>query len=308
MNKWTWIALIVLGLAAPFAIYPVFMMQLWCFALFACAFNLLLGYTGIVSFGHAAFFGWGAYITGHAIARWGLDPISGIVLGVLFAAALGFGFGLLAIRRQGIYLAMITLALAQIMFFLALKLPFTGGEDGLQGIPRGNLFGVIDLNQPLSMYYFVFAIFMIGFLVIYRAVHSPFGQVLGAIRENEPRALSLGYDVDRFKVIAFIISAAIAGLAGATKAIVFQFASLTDAHWAMSGEVILMTLIGGVGTILGPVFGAFTVIALQHELSSIGSWVTVLLGLTFILCVLLFRRGVVGELTRLLKRTGTKGS
>lgn len=290
------------GLLAPFGMYPVLVMQLWCFALFACAFNLLLGYTGVLSFGHAAFFGGSAYVAGHAMARWGFPPIPGILLGVGFAAVLGYVFGALAIRRRGIYLAMITLALAQINFFLALKLPFTGGEDGLQGIPRGHLLGIVDLSNTYAMYYFVFAVFLAGFTLIYRTIHSPFGQVLKSIRENESRALSLGYDVDRFKLIAFVLSAALAGLAGATKCIVFQFASLSDVHWTMSGEVILMTLIGGLGTVLGPVIGAFIVISLQNELSGIGSWVTVVLGLIFMFCVLAFRRGVVGELGRRLKR------
>ena len=297
-----WVALIGFLLIAPALLYPVFVMQLLCFALFAAAFNLLIGFTGLLSFGHAAFFGGAAYIAGHALKVWGFPPLLGIATGTLFAAALGWAVGSLAIRRQGIYFAMITLALAQIVYFLVLQLPFTGGEDGLQGIPRGHLLGFIDLNQPLAMYYTVAAIFLIGFLVIYRIIHSPFGQVLQAIRENEPRALSLGYNVDRFKLLAFVLSAALAGLAGSTKALVFQFASLTDAHWQMSGEVILMTLLGGMGTIFGPVVGAFIVVALQHALSGIGSWVQVVIGATFIACVvLLFRRGIVGELARLLK-------
>lgn len=296
-----WVLLIGAVLLAPAALYPVFVMQLLCFALFACAFNLLIGFTGLLSFGHAAFFGGAAYICGHAIKVWGLSPLAGIVLGGLFAAALGYVVGALAIRRQGIYFAMITLALAQIVYFLALQLPFTGGENGLQGIPRGHLFGLLDLSDPLSMYYFVAAIFLIGFLVIYRTIHSPFGQVLQAIRENEPRALSLGYNVDRFKLIAFVLSAALAGVAGSTKAIVFQFASLTDAHWQMSGEVILMTLIGGMGTIFGPVVGAVVIVTLQYELAGIGSWVQVVIGAIFIVSVLVFRRGVVGELARMLK-------
>ncbi|MGR6432577.1 branched-chain amino acid ABC transporter permease [Rhizobium sp. PAMB 3174] len=296
-----WVLLVVAVLIAPLFLYPVFVMQLLCFALFACAFNLLIGFTGLLSFGHAAFFGGAAYIAGHVIKVWGFPPLVGILTGALFAAALGYVIGALAIRRQGIYFAMITLALAQIVYFFALQLPFTGGENGLQGIPRGTLFGIIDLGQPLQMYYFVAAIFMAGFLIIYRTIHSPFGQVLQAIRENEPRALSLGYDVDRFKLIAFIISASLAGLAGATKAVVFQFASLTDAHWQMSGEVILMTLLGGMGTIFGPVIGAVTIVTLQHELAGIGSWVQVVIGVTFIAAVLLFRRGIIGEIARLLK-------
>ncbi|MGR6467334.1 branched-chain amino acid ABC transporter permease [Rhizobium sp. PAMB 3182] len=296
-----WALLVVAVLIAPLFLYPVFVMQLLCFALFACAFNLLIGFTGLLSFGHAAFFGGAAYIAGHVIKVWGFPPLVGILTGALFAAALGYVIGALAIRRQGIYFAMITLALAQIVYFFALQLPFTGGENGLQGIPRGTLFGIVDLGQPLQMYYFVAAIFMAGFLIIYRTIHSPFGQVLQAIRENEPRALSLGYDVDRFKLIAFIISASLAGLAGATKAVVFQFASLTDAHWQMSGEVILMTLLGGMGTIFGPVIGAVTIVTLQHELAGIGSWVQVVIGVTFIAAVLLFRRGIIGEIARLLK-------
>ncbi|HEY8595404.1 MAG TPA: branched-chain amino acid ABC transporter permease [Devosiaceae bacterium] len=296
-----WIGLVGFVLTAPFYLYPVFVMQLLCFALFACAFNLLIGFTGLLSFGHAAFFGGAAYVAGHVIKVWGLPPLAGILVGGLSAAVLGYVIGALAIRRQGIYFAMITLALAQIVYFFALQFPFTGGENGLQGIPRGNLFGLVDLNQPLAMYYFVAAVFMIGFLVIYRTIHSPFGQVLQAIRENEPRALSLGYNVDRFKLMAFVLSATLAGVAGATKAVVFQFASLTDAHWQTSGEVTLMTLLGGMGTIFGPVVGAITVVALQHELSGIGSWVQVVIGAIFIVCVLVFRRGIVGEIARLLR-------
>jgi branched-chain amino acid transport system permease protein len=301
MNKVFWVVLIVLGLAAPWLVYPVFAMKLLCFALFACAFNLLLGYVGLLSFGHAAFFGGGAYITGHVITAWGFGPLTGILAGTLFALALGAVFGALAIRRHGIYFAMVTLALAQIVFFFALQLPFTGGENGLQGIPRGTLLGIFDLNQPVTMYYFVFAVFMAGFLVIYRTINSPFGQILTAIRENEPRARSLGYNVERFKLIAFVISAALAGTAGATKAVIFQFASLTDVHWQMSGEVVLMTLLGGLGTLFGPIAGAAVVITLQDELASFGSWVQVTIGAIFVVCVLLFRRGFVGELARLVK-------
>ena len=301
MNRTLWIVIIVLGLLAPYAVYPVFAMQLLCFALFACAFNLLLGYTGLLSFGHAAFFGGAAYITGHVVGVWGWPPLLGILAGTAFAVVLGAAFGVVAIRRHGIYFAMVTLALAQIVFFVAVKAPFTGGEDGLQFDHRGHLFGLISLQQPLAMYYLVFAMFMVGFWVVYRTVHSPFGQVLKAIRENEPRAVSLGYKVERYKLVAFIISAGIAGLAGATKVIVFQFASLTDVNWHMSGEVVLMTLLGGMGTILGPVVGAFTVVTLQHEFAAIGSWVTVAIGITFIACVMLFRRGMVGELINVLK-------
>tara|TARA_R100001129_G_scaffold166860_2_gene134107 strand:- start:17053 stop:18045 length:993 start_codon:yes stop_codon:yes gene_type:complete len=295
------VILTIAVLVAPFFLYPVFVMQLLCFALFALAFNLLIGFTGLLSFGHAAFFGGAAYFAGHMIKVWGFPPLLGLILAALGAGVLGLVIGSLAIRRQGIYFAMITLALAQIVYFFALQLPFTGGENGLQGIPRGHLLGVIDLNDPLAMYYFVAAIFMAGFLIIYRIIHSPFGQVLQAVRENEPRALSLGYNVDRFKLMAFVMSATLAGLAGATKALVFQFASLTDAHWQMSGEVILMTLLGGMGTIFGPIVGAVTIVTLQHELSSIGSWVQVVIGATFVVAVLLFRRGIIGELARILR-------
>jgi branched-chain amino acid transport system permease protein len=301
MQAALWVLLVGFVLFAPAVLYPVFVMQLLCFALFACAFNLLLGFTGLLSFGHAAFFGGAAYIAGHALTVWGVSPILGILAGAAFAAVLGYAVGALAIRRQGIYFAMITLALAQIVYFFALQLPFTGGENGLQGIPRGHLLGFIDLNRPLAMYYFVAAVFMAGFLLIYRIIHSPFGQVLQAIRENEPRALSLGYNVNRYKLMAFVLSATLSGVAGSTKSIVFQFASLTDAHWQMSGEVILMTLLGGLGTIFGPVAGAFIVVALQQVLSSIGSWVQVVIGATFVACVLVFRRGVVGELAKIFR-------
>ncbi|MEQ5835315.1 branched-chain amino acid ABC transporter permease [Marinobacter sp. NFXS9] len=298
VNRVLWVIMLVFGLTAPFYAYPVFVMDLLCFALFACAFNLLLGYVGLLSFGHAAFFGGAAYIAGYVIKAWGFPPLLGIAAGALFATVLGAIFGFLAIRRQGIYFAMITLALAQIIYFMILQLPFTGGENGLQGVPRGKLLGFIDLNQPLAMYYFVFAVFLFGFCVIYRTINSPFGEVLQAIRENESRALSLGYDVDKFKLQAFVISATLAGLAGATKAVVFQFAALTTAHWQTSGEVILMTLVGGLGTVFGPVIGAITVGSLSHELSAFGSWVQVILGAIFVVCVLVFRRGIIGELHR----------
>tara|TARA_R110000824_G_scaffold53305_8_gene147700 strand:- start:4047 stop:4967 length:921 start_codon:yes stop_codon:yes gene_type:complete len=301
-NRILFILMLIAGLAAPFFAYPVFVMDLLCFALFACAFNLLLGYAGLLSFGHAAFFGGAAYITGYVTKEWGFSPLLGILAGTGFTLILGGVFGFLAIRRQGIYFAMVTLALAQIIYFLALQLPFTGGENGLQGIPRGELFGFIDLNNSLTMYYFVFAIFLIGFGIIHRTIHSPFGEVLQAIRENEARALSLGYDVDHFKLLAFVISATVAGLAGATKAIIFQFAALTNAHWQTSGEVILMTLVGGLGTVFGPVIGAITVGALSHELSAFGSWVQVILGTIFVVCVMVFRRGIVGEIQRLVNR------
>jgi branched-chain amino acid transport system permease protein len=312
MSKKVWIVFIILGLAAPFVVYPVFMMKLLCFALFASAFNLLLGYTGLLSFGHAAFFGGASYITGHLVKNIGLTPELGVLGGTLFAALLGYLVGSLAIRRQGIYFAMVTLALAQIVYFVALKAPFTGGEDGLQGIPRGDLFGLIDLGHhysvngspvTLNLYYFIFVMFCIGFWIIHRTINSPFGQVLKAIRENEPRAVSLGYKVERFKLMAFVISAALSGMAGSLKSLVFQLASLTDVSWHTSGEVVLMTLLGGVGTVLGPLVGAFTVVTLQSELSSVGSWITVIIGVTFVICVLLFRRGFVGELGRLLKKS-----
>ncbi|GMV56436.1 MAG: hypothetical protein AMXMBFR6_22410 [Betaproteobacteria bacterium] len=296
------IALVAAGLVAPYLIYPVFLMKGLCFALFACAFNLLLGYTGLLSFGHAAFFGSAAYLSGHVIKELGVPPEVGILIGTLLGLGLGLIFGSLAIRRQGIYFAMITLALAQMVFFLCLQIKETGGEDGLQGIPRGRLFGAIDLSDTLTMYYFVLAVFLIGFFFIYRVVHSPFGQVLKAIRENEPRAISLGYDTDRFKLIAFVLSAGLSGLAGATKALVFQLASLTDVHWQMSGEVVLMALVGGVGTIYGPLAGAFIIVTMQNYLSGFGSWVTIIMGCVFVACVLLFRKGVVGELSGLLTR------
>jgi len=284
-------------LAAPFFVYPVLMMKVLCFALFACAFNLLLGFTGLLSFGHAAFFGTAAYATGYAMTHLPVTPEVGLILGTLAAAALGVVFGGLAIRRQGIYFAMITLALAQMVYFFCLQAPFTGGEDGLQGVPRGSLFGLLSLGNDLVMYYFVLAVVVAGFLVIYRTIHSPFGQILKAIRENEPRALSLGYDVDRYKLVAFVLSAALAGLAGATKTLVLGFATLTDVHWGTSGEVVLMTLVGGVGTVLGPIAGAVIIVVLQNELADkVGSWVTVIMGAIFVATVLAFRRGVVGEI------------
>ncbi|MBU3627323.1 branched-chain amino acid ABC transporter permease [Polynucleobacter sp. AP-Reno-20A-A9] len=290
--------LVLIALLLPFQdfIYLVFAMKVLCFALFACAFNLLLGFTGLLSFGHAAFFGTASYITAYLCKEAGLSPELGIVLGVVGSGALGFLIGSLAIRRQGIYFAMVTLALSQMVYFLAVQLPFTGGEDGIQGVPRGMLFGLIDLKDDVAMYYFVLAVFLFGFAVIMRAVHSPFGQVLKAIRENEPRAISLGYDVDRFKLMSFVLSAALSGLAGSMKSLVFQLATLTDVHWHMSGEVVLMTLLGGMGTILGPVVGAGIVVGLQNYLANIGSWSTIATGFIFVICVLAFRRGVVGEI------------
>ncbi len=288
--------------ATPLVVYPVFMMKVMCFALFACAFNLLIGYVGLLSFGHAMFFGMAAYVSAHAAKVWGFTPELAILSGTIVATGLGFVAGSLAIRRLGIYFAMVTLALAQMVFFFCLQAPFTGGEDGIQAVPRGNLFGVIDLTKPYSMYLVVLTIFLGGFLFIFRVVHSPFGQVLKAIRENESRAVSLGYDVDKYKLVAFVLSAGLAGLAGATKALVFQLASLTDVHWSMSGEVVLMTLLGGLGTIFGPVLGAAVIITMQNYLAQLGAWVTVVQGLIFVVCVLAFRRGIVGEIGHLLKK------
>jgi branched-chain amino acid transport system permease protein len=295
-------AMVLFFLVAPLFIYPIFLMNVLCFALFACAFNLLIGYAGLLSFGHAAFLGTAGYVTGHAAKVWGLPPELAILAGTAAAGALGLVFGLLAIRRLGIYFAMVTLALAQMVYFFYLQAPFTGGEDGIQAIPRGMMFGVLDLRDTTTLYFVVLAIFLAAFLLIYRTIHSPFGQVLKAIRENEARATSLGYKAEHYKLIAFVLSAALSGLAGATKAIVFQLATLTDVHWAMSGEVVLMTLLGGLGTVFGPVVGAFIIIALQNYLAQLGAWVTVVQGAIFVVCVLTFRRGVVGELGRLLKR------
>lgn len=298
-------ALLVLALVAPWVAYPVFLMKLLCFGLFAASFNLLLGYTGLLSFGHAAFLAMGGYCTGYLLSQHsGIGPELAIVAGTLAAAATGALFGALAIRRQGIYFAMITLALAQMLYFLFLRAPFTGGEDGLHGITRGKLLGVIDLADNHIMYYFVLAIVVLGFALIRRIVHSPFGQILKAIRENEPRAISLGYDVNRYKWLAFVLSSGLAGLAGSTKAVVFQLATLTDAHWHISGEVVLMTLLGGVGTLLGPFVGAGIVVSLQHLLaqSAWGTWGAPILGCIFVLCVLCFRSGVVGWLKLLITR------
>jgi branched-chain amino acid transport system permease protein len=288
--------------AAPFlGVYPVLLMKILCFALFASAFNLLLGYSGLLSFGHAAFFGGAAYVTGYLCKDLGVGPGIGILAGLLFALVLGWIFGSLAIRRAGIYFSMITLALAQMMYFVWLQLRFTGGEDGLQGIPRGRLAGILDLSQDLNLYFVVLAICAGGFWVIYRAIHSPFGQVLKAIRENEPRAISLGYDVGRVKLLAFTLSAGLAGLAGATKCLVLQLASLTDVHWHMSGEVVLMTLLGGLGTVFGPLVGATLVVVLQNA-EVFGRWTLVAQGIIFVVCVLIFRRGIVGEITALFRR------
>jgi branched-chain amino acid transport system permease protein len=295
--EWLLVALGIAALiAAPFFFYPVFLMQIMCFALFACAFNLLLGYTGLLSFGHAAFFGGAAYFCAHAVKVWGWPPEAGILLGTAGAAVLGLVMGFFAIRRQGIYFAMITLALAQMFFFFCVQAPFTRGEDGIQGVPRGYLFGLIDLSRPLDIYYAVLGIFLVGVFAIWRIVNSPFGMILRSIRENENRAISLGYSVANYKLAAFVMSAALAGLAGATKAIVFQFATLTDVTWQMSGEVILMTLLGGIGTMVGPMVGAAFIVTLQNTLATSGFPVTIATGLIFMACVLLFRRGIVGEI------------
>jgi branched-chain amino acid transport system permease protein len=293
------VALLVL---APFAVYPVFLMKALCFALFACAFNLLIGFGGLLSFGHAMFLGTAGYACAHAAKVWGFNPEFAILFGTTAAALLGIVTGLLAIRRQGIYFAMITLALAQMIFFFWMQAPFTGGEDGIQAVPRGMLFGLIDLSKVMVMYFFVLAIFLAGFLLIYRIIHSPFGQVLKAIRENEQRAISLGYRTDQYKLLAFVLSGTLAGLAGSTKAIVFQLASLTDAHWNMSGEVVLMTLLGGLGTVFGPVVGAFIIITMENYLAGLGQWVTIIQGSIFVACVLAFRRGIIGELGYWLKK------
>jgi branched-chain amino acid transport system permease protein len=287
---------VLLAVAPLVGFYPVFVMKAMCFALFACAFNLLLGFGGLLSFGHAMFLGTAGYVCAHAAKVWGLPPELAILAGTAASGVLGVVVGALAIRRQGIYFAMITLAIAQMMYFFYLQVPFTHGEDGIQSVPRGRLLGLLDLSQPLVIYYVVLVIFVAAFLFIHRVVHSPFGQVLKAIKENEPRAISLGYDADRYKFLAFVLSATLAGLAGATKAIVFQLASLTDVQWQMSGEVVLMVLLGGMGTIFGPVVGAFVVIALENYLAPFGEWVTIVTGTIFVVCVLAFRRGIVGEL------------
>ena len=293
--------LIALVIAAPGMLYPVFVMKVLCFALFASAFNLLIGYVGLLSFGHAAFFGLGAYATAWTAKNWGLTPEIAILLGGVSGAALGTVFGWLAIRRQGLYFAMITLALAQMVYFFCVEAPFTGGEDGIQQVPRGKLFGVFSLANDMSIYWLVAVIFLVGFFLLNRTIHSPFGQVLKAIRENEPRATSLGYRTDSYKLIAFILSTFIAGIAGGTKSLVFGIATLTDVHWSMSGEVVLMTLLGGLGTIFGPVMGALVVTTMENYLAPFGAWVTVTQGLIFIACVLAFRRGIVGEIGAKLK-------
>ena len=295
--------LLIVGLAAPFCVYPVFAMNVLCLALFASAFNLLLGYSGLLSFGHAAFLGAAGYVTLQTMKAWGLPIELAILAGTAAALLLGLLFGTLAIRRSGIYFAMITLGFAQMVYFLVLQMPWTGGEDGLQGVARGKLLGIVSLQGNLAMYYFVYAVFLAGFWIIHRTIHSPFGNVLRAIHENEPRAISLGYDVDRYKLLAFVISAGLSGLAGSMKALVFQSATLSDVHWHRSGTVVLMTLLGGMGTPIGPSVGALLVAALENYLASYGSWVAVLTGGVFIICVLAFRRGIVGEIRALVKRS-----
>ncbi|NVK41519.1 MAG: branched-chain amino acid ABC transporter permease [Oceanospirillaceae bacterium] len=303
INK-LYLSLLVLALLAPLVLYPVFLMKVLCYGLFACAFNLVLGYGGLLSLGHAAFLGTGAYTTGYLATRVGLTPELAILAGTAAAAALGALFGKLSVKRGGIYFGMITLALAQLVFFFYLQAPFTGGEDGMQGIPRGELFGLLSLEDNLTLYYFVLAVFLLGFWVIHRTVHSPFGQVMKAIRENEARAMSLGYNTDDFKWLLFTLSAAVAGLAGSTKALVFQLASLNDAHWQMSGEVVLMTLLGGVGTILGPLAGAGVIVTIQNQLSGgeLGNYIHMIMGAIFVICVLAFRSGIVGEIQKLAGR------
>ena len=294
--------LVGLAVAAPFVVYPVFLMKMLCFALFACAFNLLIGYVGLLSFGHALFFGAAGYLAAHAAKVWGLPFELAVLTGTATGALLGLVVGWLAIRRQGIYFAMITLALAQMFYFFCLRAPFTGGEDGIQGVPRGKLLGVLSLHDDLTMYFVVLAIFLFGFFFVFRVVHSPFGQVLKAVRENEPRAVSLGYRSEHYKLIAFVLSAGLSGLAGGTKSIVFELASLTDVHWSTSGEVILMVLLGGLGTVFGPIVGAVVIVCVESYLAQLGGWVTVVQGALFVVCVLAFRRGIIGELSRVLRR------
>jgi branched-chain amino acid transport system permease protein len=319
MNKNVGYAIaLALALVAPFVLYPELLMKVLCFALFACAFNLLIGYTGLLSFGHAAFFGGAGYVMGYLLKNMGLSPVLGLILGTLFAAGVGVVMGTLAIRRQGIYFTMITLALSQMLFFFFLEAPFTHGEDGLQGVPRGTLFGLLNLENDMNLYYLVLALTVGAFALIVRIVHSPFGQILKAVKENEPRAVSLGYDVDRYKLLAFVLSAALAGFAGALKTLVIGFETLTDVHWSMSGLVVLMTLVGGLGTLVGPIVGAIVIIALENKLGDVGNFlasmtgidwfnslgesVTIVTGLIFIICVLAFRRGIVGEISAWLKR------
>lgn len=298
------IVLIAVALVLPLFVYPVFLMKVLCFGLFAAAFNLMLGFVGMLSFGHAAFLATGGYVTGYLMINAGLTPEVGILCGTAAAAALGYAFGKLSVKREGIYFAMVTLALAQLVFFLFLQAPFTEGENGLQGIPRGFLLGIVDLSNSNAMYYFVLAVFLLGFWLIHRTIHSPFGQVLKAIRENEARAISLGYDVKRYKLIAFVLSASLSGLAGATKSLVFQLESLTDAHWHMSGEVVLMTLVGGMGTIFGPLVGAGVIVGIENLFSGgeMGNYIHIIMGVIFVVCVLMFRSGVVGEFNKMMKK------
>jgi branched-chain amino acid transport system permease protein len=304
-QKHLWVAFALMAgilALAPIWVYPVFLMKVMCFALFASAFNLLLGFGGLLSFGHAMFMGSAGYVAAHSAKVWGLSPELCVLLGTASSAALALVVGMLAIRRQGIYFAMITLALAQMVFFFCLQAPFTGGEDGIQAVPRGRLFGVFDLADNFNMYIFVLSIFLMGFLLIWRVIHSPFGQILKAIREHPDRTTSLGYDTDTFKLLAFVISGALAGTAGGTKALVFQLASLTDVHWSMSGEVVLMTLVGGMGTLFGPVIGAAVIVTMQNYLAQLGAWVTVVQGVIFVVCVLAFRRGIIGEIANWIKK------
>ena len=301
-SKILYLVLLLSALVAPFIGYPIFLMKVLSFALFACAFNLLIGFTGLLSFGHAMFFGGAAYLCAYAAKAWGLTPELAVLFGTVGAAILGYFVGWLAVRRQGIYFAMVSLALSQMVYFICVQAPFTGAEDGLQNVPRGKLFGLFSLADDTTMYYFVLAVFIFGFWLIYRTIHSPFGQVLKSIRENEARALSLGYDVDKYKLVAFVISAGLAGMAGALKSLSLGLATLTDVAWQMSGEVVLMTLLGGMGTILGPVVGAASIIAMQNYLASFGSWVTIIMGIIFVVCVLVFRRGIVGEIAHRLKK------
>jgi branched-chain amino acid transport system permease protein len=300
------IAFLLMTLAlvvAPLFAYPFFLMQALCFALFACAFNLLVGYVGLLSFGHAMFLGSAGYFSAHIAKVWGWPPELAIIAAALGAGVIGIITGALAIRRQGIYFSMITLALSQMIYFFCLQAPFTHGEDGIQAVPQGKMLGFINLSHQMTLYFVVLAIFLFGFLAIHRIINSPFGEILKAIRENEPRAISLGYKTDRYKLAAFVLSATLVGLAGATKSIVAQNASLTDVHWSMSGEVVLMTLVGGLGTIFGPVVGAFVIVAMQNYLAGFGQWVTVIQGVIFVACVLAFRRGIVGEIAHMFKRS-----
>jgi len=306
LGRWTGWVLLALALAAPFLVYPTFLMKGLCLAMFAMAFNLLVGYVGLLSFGHAAFFGAAGYVAGHALKVWGWPVEAGLILAVAVSAVLGAAFGWLAIRRQGIYFAMITLALSQIIYFLALQMPQTGGEDGLQAIPRGHLLGVIDLSNSLTLYYVILALFVVSFFFVRRTINSPFGEILRAIRDNEDRAISLGYRADQYKLLAFTLSAGLSGLAGALKALVFQIASLSDVHWHASGEVVLMTLLGGIGTSFGPIVGAMSYAALQNYLAAFGSWVLIIQGVVFVLCVLLFRDGLVGLAQRFVKWRAAK--